>query len=723
LSALIEPLVAAAMRGQYELLLAEAERAVARHFGASRARVLVHSGGRWRESSAVESDLDDHGVELPPDLAAAVQPAQHADMLFVPIVAGALGLLVEGAVDGAEVADDLAVLRQCLALALQTCDRQRIAAQNLDEVKVLQRVATRMLKSHDLGEILLLITQEAKRLLSADICGVLLAENGQIVMRRCVGNRAPDTAMLRMGPGQGLAGRVLQQREPAAVEDYLASDVISRDFFYLAEAEMVRSALAAPLLGREAMIGVLEVWRRRPSTFTTQDTTRLVALANLTSIAIENAELYARQARMVEELGRANAAINERYDMVRSLSNLTQNMMQMLLQGGGLPAIVAAASGFLQADVGVVGNDGQALAWSGSGSAAELLGPIARELRARVRAPRRVGMADDAFVVVDGQRWCVQQVIVQGDPVGWVAGKLADRGNDATELTLAQLAMFAALYRLEQRAASRAMLETIDAIVWDLLRSDDAARAAAIDRASDVKLDLDGPLRLYLCEIGPGRAGSAERAGSAMRREIAQAVAAIKADGVRALAMHGLMVAMLCSDQSLDDVERLAQRTAVRLGEALEGRPVMIGGSSPCPQARSLHIAYREALIALDVARQLGRTGAVVYDRAGVVGMLLSLRHEAGMRRFLELNLGRLLDEERKNRDQLLRTLRVFFDANCSHEVASQRLGVHRKTIAHRLARISDLTGLDLSTHDDRLVADLSLYVYRMMSGHSDGSE
>ena len=54
------------------------------------------------------------------------------------------------------------------------------------------------------------------------------------------------------------------------------------------------------------------------------------------------------------------------------------------------------------------------------------------------------------------------------------------------------------------------------------------------------------------------------------------------------------------------------------------------------------------------------------------------------MRRFLELNLGRLLQEEEKQRDLLLQTMRVFFDVNGSHEAASQRLGVHRKTIAQR---------------------------------------
>ncbi len=713
----IEPVVAAALRGHYALLLAEAERAVARRFPGTQPRVVVHSGGVWREASALDGAQAGQPVELPQGSAASQQITRLAHGLFVPVNPGVLGLLVHGRVGGQAALDDLAVLRQCLALALQTCERQRLAAQNLDEVQSLQRVATRMLKSHDLGEILLLITQEAKRLLAADICGVLLREGEQIVMRRCVGNRSADTAALRMGPGQGLAGRVLAHHEPSSVEDYLASDSISRDFFHLAEAEGVRSALAAPLLARDSIIGVLEVWRRRPSTFTVQDTMRLVALANLTSIAIENAELYATQARMVGELERANASLNERYDMVRNLSDLTQDLMQMLLQGGGLAAIVAAVGSFLHTEVGLIDADGHTLAWSGASDGAAAPARVsARLVVAARRAPRRVPQEVHALDI-EGERWHARPVLVQGDPVGWAVGRVAGRGADLTGLTLSQLAMFAALYRLEQRAAARARLETIDATVWDLLRADAAARAAAIDRAADIQLDLEGPLRLYLCEVGPAAAGGAAHSGSALRRQVCQVVADLKPEGVRAVAMHGLSIAVLCSDQALDDTERLAQKMAARISQAFDTRQVTIGGSSRCARAHGLHIAHREALIALDVARQLGRTGAVVYDRAGVVGMLLSLRHEAGMQRFLELNLGELLHEEDKQRGQLMHTLRVYFDVNCSHEAASQRLGVHRKTIAHRLAKISELTGLDLSTHDDRLVADLALYVYRLLEG------
>jgi sugar diacid utilization regulator/putative methionine-R-sulfoxide reductase with GAF domain len=714
LAGALEPFATAAMRGQYELLLAEAERAVVRLFPASQARVIVRTGGAWHEWSKLEHGSEGPAVVAPVAIDSCETPLRTPAFFFAPVVPGALGIRIDGDAPGVEESDDLAVLRRFFALALQTCERQRVAAQNLDEVQSLQRVATRMLQSHDLSEILLLITQEAKRLLSADICGVLLCESDRIVMRRCVGNRSPETATLQMGPGQGLAGLVLKRSEPASVEDYMASESISRDFFHLAEAEMVRSALAAPLIGRSNVIGVLEVWRRRPSTFTPLDTMRLVALSNLASIAIENAELYAVQHRMVDELGRANEALNQRYDMVRSVSSLTQSLMQMLLQGAELQGITGAAATFLNTEVGVVDEHSRWIAWSGASDASAMLEAVARAAMPVGAASRRSG-AEASTIAVQGTRWRVQPVVVESGAVAWVLGRIVGNGEALTELTLAQVAMVAALHRLEQRAASRARSETIDAIIWDLLRADDAARAAAIDRATDVKLDLDGPLRLYLCELGTTAPASTERSASTLRQLVARTVGNIGGEGLRAVAMQGTLIAVLCGDQALDDAERFAQRLVMRLNEVLDGR-VVVGGSSRCPAAGSLSVAFREAQIALDVSRQIGRCGAVVYDRAGVVGMLLSLRHEVGMRRFLELNLGQLLQEEVKQRDLLLQTMRVFFDVNCSHEAASQRLGVHRKTIAHRLGKISELTGLDLSTHDDRLVADLALYVHQMLA-------
>jgi DNA-binding PucR family transcriptional regulator len=51
----------------------------------------------------------------------------------------------------------------------------------------------------------------------------------------------------------------------------------------------------------------------------------------------------------------------------------------------------------------------------------------------------------------------------------------------------------------------------------------------------------------------------------------------------------------------------------------------------------------------------------------------------------------------------------MFFESDCSQRVAAERLFVHHKTLRYRLERIRQLTGLDLSRHEDRMRADFAL--------------
>ena len=65
LSVSLEPIIAAASRGQYELLLAETERAFARIVPCDASRALMHCGGAWREWSALDGGEDRSAVALP----------------------------------------------------------------------------------------------------------------------------------------------------------------------------------------------------------------------------------------------------------------------------------------------------------------------------------------------------------------------------------------------------------------------------------------------------------------------------------------------------------------------------------------------------------------------------------------------------------------------------------------------------------------------------------
>lgn len=68
-----------------------------------------------------------------------------------------------------------------------------------------------------------------------------------------------------------------------------------------------------------------------------------------------------------------------------------------------------------------------------------------------------------------------------------------------------------------------------------------------------------------------------------------------------------------------------------------------------------------------------------------------------------------LIEHDRKADVSLLGTLRVFLESNRSWKQASQRLGIHRQTLIHRVRRIEELTRRNLHATDDVAVIWLAL--------------
>ena len=57
----------------------------------------------------------------------------------------------------------------------------------------------------------------------------------------------------------------------------------------------------------------------------------------------------------------------------------------------------------------------------------------------------------------------------------------------------------------------------------------------------------------------------------------------------------------------------------------------------------------------------------------------------------------------------LRRTLVAWFSHNVQPSLTAKALFIHRNTLEYRLNRISELTGLDLSSFDDRLLLYVAL--------------
>lgn len=88
--------------------------------------------------------------------------------------------------------------------------------------------------------------------------------------------------------------------------------------------------------------------------------------------------------------------------------------------------------------------------------------------------------------------------------------------------------------------------------------------------------------------------------------------------------------------------------------------------------------------------------------------MLRTLARSGALESFREL-VAPLEEYDREHNSDLIRTLTVFFDANANASEAAEKLYLHRNSMAYRLDRIRQLTGLDLKNPETRLALQLGL--------------
>lgn len=182
---------------------------------------------------------------------------------------------------------------------------------------------------------------------------------------------------------------------------------------------------------------------------------------------------------------------------------------------------------------------------------------------------------------------------------------------------------------------------------------------------------------------------------------------------------EGVLLAVT-APEGRDSVVLLRQiKTAVVRGLERMGDEHAVAGLSPVTRAGLLRRAYREAR---EVARCIDRYGsrstrAVGSDELGPARLFVANSDENSVRIYVHDVLGPLLAGG-TTMHTLLQTLEVFFDAARSVRETATALGVHENTVRHRLARVHDLTGLDVATaSNDQLSVQTALLVLRLQ-GH-----
>lgn len=201
--------------------------------------------------------------------------------------------------------------------------------------------------SLDMGEVLQAIAQKAAVVLRSEASSVLLLDKrrNRLVFRAAVGDRGSALLGEEFDAELGIAGSVASTGKPQIVPDVKSS----KEFFRGIDAKssfQTRGLIAAPLIYREEVIGVVEVLNKlSPGDYDQDDLTLLQIFANLAANAAHNAathETVVKENRGLRESLRAqgkiignSAALRQVTDMVSRVAGSNATVLLLGETGTG----------------------------------------------------------------------------------------------------------------------------------------------------------------------------------------------------------------------------------------------------------------------------------------------------------------------------------------------------------------------------------------------------
>jgi signal transduction histidine kinase len=156
-----------------------------------------------------------------------------------------------------------------------------------------------------LEKILNQIVERTAKLMKSKICSILfLKENEQELILKAQYGGSPDYSdKPNLQVETCLIGQVIRSKHSLQVPD------ITRESGYLfkdlAKKEKLKSLLSVPLIVREHVIGVLNIYKSKRYNFSNEEGILVRSFADLCAIAIENARLYEKMIDLEEQTRRA----------------------------------------------------------------------------------------------------------------------------------------------------------------------------------------------------------------------------------------------------------------------------------------------------------------------------------------------------------------------------------------------------------------------------------
>ena len=130
--------------------------------------------------------------------------------------------------------------------------------------------------------------------------------------------------------------------------------------------------------------------------------------------------------------------------------------------------------------------------------------------------------------------------------------------------------------------------------------------------------------------------------------------------------------------------------------------------------------AIQEAELVLEVLQRGDGLGGPIQEDIGTGTYRLLFRvlasHPEEVRSFYEDTVAAIVRYDDQYRTDLVQTLEAYLEHNCNMNATAAAIYAHRHTVAYRLERVKELSGLDPMQTEDRERLGLGLKAYRIIA-------
>ncbi|WP_322802423.1 helix-turn-helix domain-containing protein [Thermoflexus sp.] len=296
-------------------------------------------------------------------------------------------------------------------------------------------------------------------------------------------------------------------------------------------------------------------------------------------------------------------------------------------------------------------------------------------------------------------------VLLERRPIGAVCLLSLSGGiTERDRLAVAQAASACALVLLRERSLWTAEARVRGEFLAQVLRGE-LPEAEARRRARILNEPIEEPMAVAVFRA-PNAEENAERLTEAIRRLTA------RFPRCRVQPMAEGVAFVFPPPGGEADPEAVVEGLRAELVRTL-GLPRLAAGvggvyAGPAGLARS----FREAVQSLQMVEALlGGDRTLAYSRLDVYRILYPLRESEVLEEFYEQTLGPLERYDQEHHAELIPTLEAFFACDGNLQRTAERLFLHRNSLAYRLRRIQEITGMDLRRWEDCFRLQLALKI------------